>query len=152
MAQEPEYDVVVVGSGAAGLSTAIRSHDLGLRVLVIEAWSKLGGATAYSAGQIWAGKNHLMVREGLQDTPEETRAYVTAINDDPTKLDDQQLWQWVDQAPRVLEDLEKRQALKLEIVPGLCDYYFPHAAGSKKEGRYLAVSLSLVSVLQTEAT
>ncbi|KAJ4295480.1 hypothetical protein N0V90_007493 [Kalmusia sp. IMI 367209] len=135
-----EYDVVVVGSGAAGLSAAVRAHDLGLRVVVLEAYKKLGGSTAFSAGQVWAGKNHLMVQAGIEDTLEETREYVKALNDDPTKLDEQLLDQWVNEGPRVLEHLEKCQAMKWEIIRDFPDYYYPRRTGSKKEGRYLAAA------------
>ena len=135
-----EYDVVVVGSGGSGLSAAIRAHDLGLRVVILEAYNKVGGSTAFSAGQVWAGRNHLMVQEGIEDTLDETRAYVQALNEDPTKLDPQLMEQWITEAPRVLEDLERRQAIKWEIIRDFPDYYFPEVAGSKSQGRYLAAA------------
>lgn len=135
-----EYDVIVVGSGASGLSAAIRSHDLGLRVVVLEAYNKLGGSSAFSAGQVWAGKNHLMTRAGIEDSLEETRAYVKAINDDPAKLDEELLEQWITEAPRVLEDLEQRQAIKWDLIQDFPDYYYPQVVGSKSAGRYLAAA------------
>ena len=135
-----EYDVVVVGSGASGLSAAVRAHDLGLRVVVLEAYTRFGGSTAFSAGQVWAGMNHLMLREGFKDTFEETRAYVKALNDDPSKLDEAAMDQWIREAPGVLEDLEKRQAMRWEIIRDFPDYYYPEVAGSKAEGRYLAAA------------
>ena len=135
-----EYDVVVVGSGASGLSAGIRAHDLGLRVVVLEAYTKFGGSTAFSAGQVWAGMNHLMRREGLEDTFEETRAYVKALNDDPSKLDEDAMDQWIREAPRVLEDLEKCHAMEWEIIRDFPDYYYPEVTGSKAEGRYLAAA------------
>ncbi|KAF2099294.1 3-ketosteroid-1-dehydrogenase [Rhizodiscina lignyota] len=135
-----EYDVVVVGSGASGLSAAIRAHDLGLRVVILEAYNKVGGSSAFSAGQVWVGKNHLMIREGIEDTLEETRAYVKALNDDPSKLDEQLLEQWITEAPRVLEDLERCQAMKWELIRDFPDYYYPQVAGSKSSGRYLAAA------------
>ena len=47
------FDVVVVGSGAAGLSAALSAAILGLKPLVIEATDKIGGTSAYSAGSAW---------------------------------------------------------------------------------------------------
>lgn len=44
------YDVVAVGSGAAGLSAALFAAQDGMRVLVCEKSSKLGGTTALSNG------------------------------------------------------------------------------------------------------
>ena len=138
--KEHQYDVVVVGSGAAGLSAAVRAHDLGLSVVVLEAYNKLGGSTAFSAGQVWAGKNHLMEQAGMPDSFEETRAYVKGTNDDPAKLDERLLDQWVNEAPRVLKHLESCQAIKWEIIRDFPDYYYPNLSGSKKEGRYLAAA------------
>ena len=43
-------DVVVIGSGAAGLAAAIAAHDCGASVIVVEASEKFGGATAVSGG------------------------------------------------------------------------------------------------------
>lgn len=134
------YDVIVVGSGASGLSAAVRSHDLGLRVVVLEAYTKIGGSSAFSAGQVWVGKNHLMVKEGMPDSFEETRAYVKALNDEPSKLDEAAMDQWITEAPRVLEDLERRKAMRWEIIRDFPDYYYPQTEGSKPQGRYLAAA------------
>jgi 3-oxosteroid 1-dehydrogenase len=44
------YDVIVVGSGAAGAMAALRAAELGLRVLIIEKAHKYGGTSAASGG------------------------------------------------------------------------------------------------------
>jgi 3-oxosteroid 1-dehydrogenase len=45
MGWDAEYDVVVVGSGVAGLSAALAAHEAGLRALVVEKADRLGGST-----------------------------------------------------------------------------------------------------------
>lgn len=45
-----EFDVVVVGSGAAGMSTAMGALDEGLSVLILESTGKWGGNTSMSGG------------------------------------------------------------------------------------------------------
>lgn len=130
--------VVVVGTGAAGLSAALRAHDLGLEVTLIEASDKVGGSTSFSGGQVWAGVNHVMAREGIEDSFDDTRAYVRAIGEDPTALDEETFDQWVSESPRVLEDLERRGDVTWQIVHGLSDYRYPDTVGSTAQGRYLS--------------
>lgn len=47
------YDLIVIGAGAAGLATAHRAVDLGARVLVLEKADAPGGSAALSAGILW---------------------------------------------------------------------------------------------------
>ena len=49
-----KVDILVLGSGSAGMTAALTSALIGLDVLVIEKTNKIGGTTAYSAGSIWA--------------------------------------------------------------------------------------------------
>ncbi len=53
MTWDKEVDWLVVGSGAAGMTSALRAVDLGARVLVVEKSSRFGGSTAMSGGAIW---------------------------------------------------------------------------------------------------
>src|ERR1700761_4327808 len=46
-------DVLVVGSGAGGLSAAITAQHFGCNVLVIEKQPVFGGTTARSRGRLW---------------------------------------------------------------------------------------------------
>lgn len=54
MNDDTTYDVVVVGSGAGGLSTAVAAAEGGASVLVVEKADVCGGATAWSGGWMWA--------------------------------------------------------------------------------------------------
>ncbi|MBD1544337.1 FAD-dependent oxidoreductase [Arthrobacter sp. IA7] len=71
------YDVVVAGSGAAGLVAAVRAADAGLRVLVAEKAPLLGGTTAAGGGVMWAPNNHLARQAGYRDSHEDGVAYLT---------------------------------------------------------------------------
>ena len=55
-------DVIVVGSGAAGLSAALAAAQAGAKVTVLERDTKLGGSTALSGGLAWLPANHLQIR------------------------------------------------------------------------------------------
>ena len=60
-------DVLVIGSGAAGLTTAITAHHFGADVLVVEKASTFGGTTARSGGWLWVPGNPLASRSGVDD-------------------------------------------------------------------------------------
>lgn len=133
-----QIELIVVGAGAGGLVTAIRAYDLGLRPVIVEAAAKVGGATAFSGGQVWTGANHVMERIGVPDSLDEVRTYVRAIAPPPDMVDPAVFEQWVSQSPQVMLALEDAGAIEWTHVPHLCDYEYPGTAGSKPEGRYLA--------------
>ncbi|BCY08189.1 FAD-binding protein [Actinoplanes sp. L3-i22] len=72
------YDVVVVGSGAAGFATALGAADEGLSVLIVEGSAKWGGSTAMSGGGMWLPDNPLMRRAGAGDSRAEALTYLEA--------------------------------------------------------------------------
>jgi 3-oxosteroid 1-dehydrogenase len=59
--------VIVVGAGLSGLATALGVALRGGSATVFEAAELLGGAAAYSGGQVWVGANHVAEREGIDD-------------------------------------------------------------------------------------
>lgn len=63
-----DYDVVVVGSGAAGLTAALAAAHAGSSVLVLEASDRWGGSTAVSGGLVWSPDNHHMGEAGVDDS------------------------------------------------------------------------------------
>ena len=72
-----EYDVICVGGGLGGLAAAVRAHDLGARVLVLERSDMVGGVAAYSGGFCWVGANPLDAGNG--DTLEATETYLDHV-------------------------------------------------------------------------
>jgi hypothetical protein len=82
-----QADVVVVGSGAAGLTAAILAHDNGARVIVVERTNKVGGTTAVSGGGIWIPLNHHMDEHGFRDTRAEAVAYCKQLAMDRVDLE-----------------------------------------------------------------
>lgn len=133
-----KYDVVVVGSGIGGMAAAIRAHDLGARVALVEKAPFLGGATAWSGGQVWVGANHVAERAGLSDSVEETLTYVEAIaGHHPELFDRTMAGEWITGAVEAAKWFEDIGAIEWRLIPEYEDYYYPEAPGSKANGRYL---------------
>lgn len=82
MSAEPNFlpdvdcDVLVVGSGAAGLSAAVTAAWHGLKVIVVEKDPVFGGATAWSGGWAWVPCNPLARRAGIIEDIEQPRTYL----------------------------------------------------------------------------
>src|SRR4051812_23584083 len=73
-------DVVVVGSGAAGLSAALAAQHEGARVLLLEKQDSLGGTTLKSSSWAWY-PNHRRLRErGIEDTREDALRYMARLS------------------------------------------------------------------------
>lgn len=64
------WDVLVIGSGFAGLAAAIEAVEAGASVLVIEKTKSTGGNSRISDGGIAAAGTDMQRRYGYEDTPE----------------------------------------------------------------------------------
>ena len=60
-----QVDVLVLGSGAAGLTAAHSARLAGASVLVLEKAEQVGGTTAWSGGQVWIPNNPHMAEVGV---------------------------------------------------------------------------------------
>src|SRR4051794_23869516 len=63
-----EFDVVVIGSGGAGLAAALEARATGATVLLLEAGNRPGGSTALSSGVFYAGGTRQQRERGIADT------------------------------------------------------------------------------------
>lgn len=71
MSETTEFDVIVVGAGAAGLAAASEAARLGRSVIVIEKNPRTGGMTSWSVGTLTATNTPHQQRAGIRDTPQE---------------------------------------------------------------------------------
>lgn len=130
-------DVVIVGSGAAGLSTAMAAAEDGLRVLILEGASTWGGNTAMSGGGMWLPNNPLMQRDGVGDSRDEALAYLEqTVGDEGLATSRARKEAFVDGVADFVATAE-RFGIQLVRSPDYPDYY-PELAGGKI-GRALEV-------------
>ncbi|WP_290427319.1 FAD-dependent oxidoreductase [Microbacterium elymi] len=73
-------DVLVLGSGAAGLVAALRAADAGASVCIAEKASLLGGTTSVGGGVMWAPATSRARAGGFDDSAEQAVAYLTAAS------------------------------------------------------------------------
>lgn len=136
-AWDREVDVVVVGSGAAGLAAALTAAAGGARVLVLEKAAVLGGTTAMSGAGTWIPANHHMLAVGLADSKDEALTYLRAVAPYGWHEVEDPLWRaLVERAPEMLTFLEAHTPLEFELVRHPDPYV--EAPGGKSHGRMLS--------------
>jgi 3-oxosteroid 1-dehydrogenase len=132
------YDVVILGSGIAGLAAALAADALGLQPVVLEKAGRLGGGTVHSYGLIWVGQNHLAQAHGHADSREEVLAYLRFLAGG--NIDEARLSVFVDRSPEALKFFE-RCGVRFRLVRGVTDHYYDKAPGSHAVGRSVEADL-----------
>ena len=109
------FDVLVVGSGAAGLSAAAAAAARGASVAVLERADVLGGTTAVSSGAMWLPCNAAAAELGYADSTEEVRRYLHRLavgRTTPALID-----AFVEEAPDAFEFLHATVGLAMDLTP-----------------------------------
>ena len=134
------YDLIAVGGGLAGLATALACAEKGLTALVLERDARIGGAAAYSNGQVWIAANPAQLANGADDSVADGVAYVRAIAQEhghPELLDAECMERWLAAAPQAAAYFADIGAVDWTVIEGYPDYFYPEAPGSRGSGRYL---------------
>lgn len=107
------FDVIVVGSGGAGLSAALTASVKGARVLIVEKSPLLGGTTAMSGGGTWIPCHPHQNAIGVQDSPGSALDYLRACAPEGWHNVEDPLWvSFVRSAPEMITFLEEHSPLK----------------------------------------
>lgn len=128
-----EVDVVVLGTGGAGLTAALAAHDFGAgEVLILEKFGMIGGTSAMSGGMLWIPLNDQQAEHGVEDSFDEVVAYLDGLADDG-HLDPETLSAFLEEGPQMLRWFEEKTPVRLKLFPGFPDYQ-SWADGAKEHG------------------
>jgi succinate dehydrogenase/fumarate reductase flavoprotein subunit len=130
-----EYDVVVMGSGAAGLTAALVAANAGLRVCVLEKAARFGGTTAISGGGIWIPGSPQAKAAGVDDSIETARDYVLGVVGN--RADRSLIDAYLAAGPAMIAWLGANSEAQFLISPPSSDWY-PEVPGAVDFGRLLA--------------
>jgi 3-oxosteroid 1-dehydrogenase len=128
------YDVVVVGSGASGLTAALAAASKGASVVVLEKGRKFGGSTALSGGQLWVPNNRYQRKAMVKDSAALATRYLVKLA--RGRVHPSLIGSFVRNAPRALDFLVANTPIRPELREGLPDYH-PEWDGALKGGRTL---------------
>ena len=128
---QQDYDLIVVGSGAGGLSTAVVARKRGLKVLVLEKAEVFGGTTAFSGGVLWIPGNPVSARSGIKHSHEESTRYLQ--NEAGSFYNDESVQTFLQNGPKMVDFFERETTVK--FVPTLYPDYHPTVPGGVDIGR-----------------
>lgn len=133
MSASADFDVVVLGSGAAGLVASVHAAAQGARVALVEKAEKLGGTTAWSGGTIWIPLNRKSLDAGVVDSREQVLGYLDSLSHG--LLIDETVESYIDHGHVMLDWLEESTCFRYEPVTGFPDYHPEHPGGLPEGGR-----------------
>jgi len=128
-------DVVILGSGAAGLTAAIAASDHGSAVHVFEKAATIGGSSAVSGGVVWIANNHHCAAAGIEDSREDALAYLESLS--LGRIDSDLAATFVDVGSEMIRYLEDHTPVRFRLLDGYPDYHPEHPGGKPLGGRSL---------------
>lgn len=152
-------DVLVIGSGAAGMTTAITAQHLGADVLVVEKAAEFGGTTARSGGWLWVPGNPLASRAGVEGSLEKAKAYIQ--HEAGNHFDEARVGAFLASAGPMVDFLEANTEVKFSFGKNYPDYHPDHPGGAEEgrsihplpfDGRKLGASLAALAQPMREST
>jgi len=136
MSWDHEVDVVVLGSGGAGLTAALAAVVAGASVEVYEKAATVGGTTAVSGGIVWIPAHNRSPDGDL--TPADALKYLRAQS--LGSMDDELVETFVRTGPAMLDFIEAHSGLHFEIATGFPDYRPELPGGQPTGGRSLSAA------------
>ena len=127
-----DCDVLVVGTGASGMSAAITAAAHGLKVLVVEKQPQFGGTTARSGGWLWVPGTRLAADLGIHEPEGAARTYLrheAGTHFDPDRVD-----AFLENGPKAIEFFTGKTCVQFDM-PAVFPDYHAEAPGGQQGGR-----------------
>jgi succinate dehydrogenase/fumarate reductase flavoprotein subunit len=131
-----QVDVLVLGSGAAGLSAAITAAECGLTAAVFERALVFGGTSAISGGALWIPMTRQAIAGGFPDSIDAARTYLQHVTGEAYRADI--IDAFLVHGPEALAFLEQRTPIRYSVRTLSPDYH-PDLPGATDRGRSLEV-------------
>jgi 3-oxosteroid 1-dehydrogenase len=141
------YDVVVIGSGAAGMTAALTATKQGLSCVVVEKAPTFGGSAARSGAGIWIPNNPVLLAAGVPDTPAKAATYLAAVVGSDVSAERQQAF--LGHGPAMISFVMANSPLRFRWMEGYSDYY-PELPGGLPGGRSMEPDQLDGNILGTE--
>ena len=130
--QETEYDVLVVGTGASGMSAAVTAAYQGIKVLVVDKAPVYGGTTARSGGWLWIPGTKLAKEQGIVEPAGAARAYLQ--HEATTHFDAARVDAFIENGPKAFDFFTENTCVQFDMPPVFPDYH-AEAPGGQPAGR-----------------
>ena len=114
-------DLLVIGSGAGGLATAVTAARLGLEVMVVEKDFHVGGTSAWSGGWMWIPNNSLARAEGSADDGDACRTYLR--HELGQAYDEALIEAFLTHGPRMIDFFQRETSLRFINGASIPDFH-----------------------------
>lgn len=125
-------DVLVVGTGASGMATAVTAASHGLKVLVVEKEAKFGGTTARSGGWLWIPGTRLAKDQGIHEPAGAAKAYLK--HETTTHFDEKRIDAFLESGPKAIDFFTQKTCVQFDM-PAIFPDYHAEATGGQSGGR-----------------
>lgn len=118
---DEEHDLIVVGSGCAGLTAALQASKKSHDVILCEKSGQVGGTTASSGGVIWIPNSRQAKLAGIDDSEENVRKYLQNLMGEHYCED--LIDAYLESATLALDEIERNTDIRFKLMAKMSDYH-----------------------------